>query len=182
MNTAPALVRLGPAVVAALALLALLPSAACSTPQEAETYGPMPDQAIFTDQGVSDFMEKRCGSIDCHGQVGRPLRLYSEWGLRLESGPGGSRDKRPTTEEERLANYQAVIGLEPDAISDCVVSEGRYVDFQLLLKPLDSSGRGVAHKGGPVLRFNDKGWTCLHGWIAGSFDPKDCADAAQIQP
>lgn len=138
-----------------------------------------PDREQFVNGGVSAFMEARCGGLDCHGQVGRPLRIYGKNGLRFAVPEDGLRDTRDTTEEERLENYQSVIGLEPEALSDAVRTQGEYVDFQLLLKPLDDEGRGVRHKGGPVLRAgsNDPGWNCLHGWIAGAHDPQVCAAA-----
>lgn len=31
---------------------------------------------------VSEVMERRCGTLDCHGQAARPLRIYSSSGLR----------------------------------------------------------------------------------------------------
>lgn len=138
-----------------------------------------PNREQFIDGGVSAFMEARCGGLDCHGQVGRPLRIYGKNGLRFQTPENALRDTRDTTPEERLENYQSVIGLEPEAISDCVRTQGAYVDFQLLLKPLDDSGRGVRHKGGPVLRAgsNDPGWSCLFGWLAGAHDPQACAAA-----
>lgn len=139
-----------------------------------------PDKNEFIDGGVSEMMENRCGNLDCHGQVGRPLRLYSATGLRLQTASDGKlRDDRPTTPEERSENYWSVVGLEPEAISDCVRTQGQYVDFQLLLKPLDDSGRGIRHKGGPVLRAsaNDPGWNCLFGWLSGSPNRQACKDA-----
>ena len=130
-------------------------------------------------EGVSPFMEARCGGLNCHGQVGRPLRIYSKNGLRREVAANGLRDTRDTTPEERLENYVSVIGLEPEAISECVRTQCTSMDFHLLLKPLDDSGRGVRHKGGPVLRVgsNDPGWTCLFGWLSGAYDRQACAAA-----
>lgn len=139
----------------------------------------MPSRDAFVLGGVSAFMERRCGALDCHGQVGRPLRIYSQYGLRKQSLDGG-RDKGETTEEERIANYKAVVGLEPEDIAFAVSQEGRFVDFQLLKKPLGIENGGVRHKGGPVLVASDKdpGWQCLLGWIAGRLDSTDCSDAA----
>jgi hypothetical protein len=138
------------------------------------------EQFIAEENGVSFFLEKRCGALDCHGQVGRPMRIYSKEGLRLADGPNGARDTSDTTRAERLANYDTVIGLEPDAIADCYRTRGKYQDFQLLLKPLDESGRGVKHKGGPVLARTDgdAGWACLHGWLSGTLDAPRCKEAA----
>ena len=164
--------------VAALLLAGTSALVACVTnePIDARVY---PDREEFIQGGVSAMMESRCAGMDCHGQVGRPLRLYSANGLRLAVPEQGLRDTRPTTREEQEENYASVIGLEPDAIADCLASGGRYVDFQLLLKPLDDSGRGIRHKGGPVLRAanNDPGWNCLFGWAAGTPDRAACKAA-----
>lgn len=139
-----------------------------------------PDKEEFINGGVSAMMEARCGGLDCHGQVGRPLRLYSQRGLRLATPEQDLRDNRETTPEERLENYQSVIGLEPEGLSDSVRTKGEYTNHQLLLKPLDdASGLGVRHKGGPVLQAskNDPGWQCLIGWIAGEPNRQACTDA-----
>ena len=138
-----------------------------------------PDKEEFINGGVSAMMESRCGGLDCHGQVGRPLRLYSQRGLRLATPETDLRDTRPTTPEERLENYQSVIGLEPEGLSDTVATGGVYVDHQLLLKPLDDEGGlGVRHKGGPVLQPtpNDPGWQCLFGWVKGQPNRQACID------
>jgi hypothetical protein len=138
-----------------------------------------PDKEEFINGGVSAMMESRCGGLDCHGQVGRPLRIYGQRGLRLATPEKDLRDNRPTTPEERLENYQSVIGLEPEGLSDSVMTGGEYVDHQLLLKPLDdSSGLGVRHKGGAVLQAtpNDPGWQCLFGWVKGQPNRQACTD------
>ena len=63
-----------------------------------------PPQDQFIDKGVSAFLEARCGAIDCHGQVGRPLCLYSANGLHRDIGDGGGRDTSGTTRAERVDN------------------------------------------------------------------------------
>lgn len=160
------------------AVMALAALGACvqNEPSDIRFY---PDREEFVNGGVSAMMEARCGGLDCHGQVGRPLRIYSKNGLRYEVPEDGLRDTRDTTPQERQANYESVIGLEPEALSDAVRTQGAYVDFQLLLKPLDDEARGVRHKGGPVLRAgtNDPGWNCFFGWIAGAPDRAACAAA-----
>lgn len=160
--------------------LVLVASAASCLEQEESALVSFPEKTSFVSAGVSAFMERRCGALDCHGQTARPLRIYSQLGLRLAAGPAGARDVSATTPAEIDANYRSVVGLEPEAIGDAVRSRGEYIDFQLLLKPLDVSGGGVRHKGGPVLRLSDTdpGWMCLHGWIAGRPDPAQCKAAA----
>jgi len=161
--------------------LALVVAGGCAQYSASEEPGlALPDQAQFVQEnGVSAFMEKRCGGLDCHGQVGRPLRIYSANGLRFQDGPNGGRPTGATTAEERQENFIGVVGLEPEALSRVLVTEGEFTDLLLFRKPLDTEGGGVRHKGGPVLRFGDDGWRCLTSWAAGpqSFSAKACADA-----
>jgi hypothetical protein len=163
--------------VVVLALLAW----SCAIPADSGQAPDLPDSKSFIDNNVSLFMERRCGSLDCHGQVGRPLRIYSEWGLRLHTGDNNTRDKRPTQPDERLENYLAVVGLDPENLAICFDknSDGTaYDSLQLLKKPLDISGGGIRHKGGPVLHQSqsDKGWACLHNWACAGPDTLNAAD------
>jgi hypothetical protein len=139
----------------------------------------LPDREQFIEGGVSEFLEKRCGATDCHGHVARPLRIYSQNGLRLAKGPDGTRDLSPTSAEERLENYRSTIGLEPEELAESVRTRGEYVNHMLFLKPLGIE-RGVRHKGGPVLTPSDAdpGWVCLLSWVEGEVDGARCAEAA----
>ncbi len=156
---------------------------ACAPPTSAVSDNPeLPDSKSFINNSVSKFMERRCGSLDCHGQRGRPLRIYSEWGLRLEPGQDGQHDKGPTTDKEKLENYYAVVGLEPENLAKCFAQDtgGDFTTFQLLKKPLSIENGGIRHKGGPVLgqNQNDRGWKCLYGWACGQDFSKDDCEAA----
>lgn len=165
--------------VAAAALLgvAVVPSTTGCVGGNPEGLYQFPDEGAFVSKGVSAFMEKRCGSMDCHGNVARPLRLYSQYGLRLEAA-----DVRgPTTAAEQKANYLSVTGLEPEELTTAVASKGAYTDFMLLKKPVGEEGFGVKHKGGPVLRAlpSDPGWSCLLGWVRGDADAAICDQATK---
>lgn len=157
----------------------------CSIPTQSGDVGEVPDQKSFIDNNVSLYMERRCGGLDCHGQVGRPLRLYSEWGLRLQANKDGSRNSSATTTEERVENYKSVVGLEPENLAQCFATKGAsFATFQLLRKPIGIEGTGgVRHKGGSVLRPTptDPGWQCLYGWASGTVDPKQCEEAANVK-
>jgi hypothetical protein len=150
----------------------------CAVENQDGKPGELPDSKSYIEDGVSQFMEVRCGAIDCHGQVGRPLRIYSQNGLRYRAGESG-RVSGPTTNEERQENYLSTVGLEPEALSECFLNGGATFRFQLLQKPLDMANDGVRHKGGPVLRpaENDHGWQCLYGWAQGELDPEECKQA-----
>jgi hypothetical protein len=164
--------------------LAAITGVSCSIPTENSQIGDLPSEKSFTDGKVSLFMEHRCGSLDCHGQFGRPLRIYSEWGLRLKANDDGSRNTAATTADEQKANYQAVIGLQPEELSACFTSKGaNFSTLQLLKKPLNISGNGIRHKGGQILRatLSDHGWQCLYGWASGTSYPDECAQASAVQ-
>lgn len=160
----------------------------CSIPTEERDAGTLPTQASFTTAHVSQFMEARCAGLDCHGQVGRPLRLYSQNGLRLNSNADGTRVSGPTTRDEQIKNYQSVVGLEPEQLSRTFESKGvddsTWFTLQLLKKPLGLDNDGIRHKGGQVLRDvqQDPGWVCLYTWAAG-LKPNQaaCDDASKLK-
>ena len=150
----------------------VLCNSACSVDSTAVSQVILPNRDEFINQGVSTFMQQRCGALDCHGQKGRPMRLYSTNGLRKT--PGKTRATGKLTGEEETDNYFSVVGLEPEEITSSMATLGEYQKFQLLLKPLDISGGGVRHKGGPVLRSTDPGWDCLASWVAGKVNAANC--------
>jgi len=149
---------------------------ACDTPDptaiteiDAPSYNEFVGQNLTATQaGVSQVLQIRCGSLDCHGQVGRALRLYGEFGLRFVEGDA---DNQPgsgaTTDTEFEANYQSVIGLQPEYMT-------------LVYKPLQLE----RHKGGAVFVSGDATYQCLTSWLesggdsGGSVDYDQCGLAA----
>ena len=138
---------------------------------------------------VDPYLARRCATLDCHGQVGRPLRLYSQLGLRQSdagvASPGeitGFRGGIPTTDAEKLANYQAIVGLQPEVMAQVVSDLGDKPErLLLLLKPLNL----IPHKGGDImnqgtLQASDTdaptlGYDCVVDWLQGGvtdIDPK----------
>ena len=100
--------RIG-AGVALMSAVTFAAGPACDTPNPTEITevdAPSYDQfkgvnITATQAGVSRLLEKRCGTLDCHGQVGRSLRLYGQFGLRFVEGdasnqprPDGPRSRR----------------------------------------------------------------------------------------
>lgn len=135
---------------------------------------------------VSLVLERRCGTIDCHGTLARPLRIYSAGGLRLgtleeiadpglafENGtiPGGD----ATSEAEFEANRQAVCGLEPEKTALAVAGTIPPEELMVLRKPLELE----EHKGAQLFLPGDPGATCLSCWVRGFPDVIECADAVQ---
>ncbi len=128
-----------------------------------------PDPDLYR-EAVQPYVEKRCGTLDCHGNTQQPLRIYGQFGLRhpVEANiPGGE----PTSGIESEANYLAACGVEPERMAEALENLGASADqLKLVAKP-----RGqMNHKGGRVVNEGDSGDNCLMGWI-GSISNEDAA-------
>ena len=153
------------------ALLLLL--LCCGSGLEAQTPGheavlAAPAAADFP--AVSDALEVSCGTLDCHGQVGRNLRVYGYGGLRLSTPdtPGGD----PTTDLEYLSSYVSLVSLEPETLSDVATLQADPNQLSLVRKT-----RGIEHhKGGQRARIGDSLDRCIVLWLTGKSDPAPCAD------
>jgi hypothetical protein len=113
-----------------------------------------------TQAGVSRVLELRCGSLDCHGQVGRAMRIYGQDGLRFVDDAGDQPGVQPTTDTEHQANYQSVIGLQPEEMSLVVDQLAPPEALLLLRKPLQLE----RHKGGAVFVEGDDAYQCITSW------------------
>jgi hypothetical protein len=164
-----------------LAPLLLLEIGCVETPDPSlEVEIQQPDFSQFAgdsaNPGVHTFLEQRCGTLDCHGQEGRAFRLFSSGGLRLPGDGGAYPGSSPDTAEEIAANYESLVGLQPEQTS--LVVTGRAAPNTLLIcaKPLALQ----THKGGQVLAPNGSGEACLESWLVGQIDEPSCAAAAQV--
>jgi len=169
------------ALAAGLVALGTLGAVSCAaTPDtDAETVILTPDYATFAGSGmnlgVHTFLEHRCGTLDCHGQVGRPFRLFSQNGLRAANDAGIESGGGPDTPGEVYSNYLSAIGLQPELMSQVVAGDLplSQIETTLLLvaKPLDLQ----VHKGGQQISVGDVSFDCLTGWL--TLLPKANADA-----
>jgi hypothetical protein len=157
-------------VAVAAGVVALGAVSCAATPDVSqETVILTPDYATFAGSGmnvgVHTFLEHRCGTLDCHGQVGRPFRLFSQDGLRAANDAGIESGGAPDTPGEVYANYLSAIGLQPELISQIVAGDVplSQIDDDLLLvaKPLDLQ----VHKGGQQISVGDVSYDCLTGWL-----------------
>lgn len=157
--------------------LSILLVAACSS-VDPNAYTSVKGPA-FGDQGaafrpVSAVVERRCGTLDCHGTLARPLRIYGQYGLRKPGGgdagdyPGGL---TPTTTAELVDNYQSMAGLEPELFNLVVSGKDQPETLTLVRKPrlLEK------HKGGLVWNKGDTGDKCVIDWLTGIKDTTPCA-------
>jgi hypothetical protein len=126
--------------------------------------------------GVHAFLERRCGTLDCHGQTGHAFRLYGSGGLRLANDAGLVSGEGPDTPEEILANYQSLVGLQPEEMSRVVAGLDPPIDLLVVAKPLGLQ----THKGGQELATGDSGDACLESWLVGQIGLLQCQEAAQV--
>jgi hypothetical protein len=156
----------------AIAIVVLV-SSACSTPDRNATVDPVVlDKAQF--EPVVPMLNRTCSSLDCHGSPFRNLRLYGYGGVRL--APGDNPEFPRTTPAEIASNYDAVVGLEPEALR-AFVAGGRKDPTMLAIV---RKGRETeSHKGGARLRAGDPADRCLVSWLAGAVDAAACASAAE---
>lgn len=124
-----------------------------------------PGDAALYAAYVQPYLEVRCATLDCHGVAGRPLRLYSELGLRREAGLRDApiqddRDPTPITTQELDDNRLAIAGI--------VAGTTDPASTLLLMKPLARGAGGMEHVGGAHWETRrDRGYRCLQGYLAG---------------
>jgi len=146
----------------ALASWLVLALGACAVDPQEEL--PLPELDLDGYADVQSFVGPGCASLDCHGDPGRPLRLYALYGLRA------SRDLRglPITMEELDRNLAAFSAQPPD---------------RLLGKPLALDAGGMKHVGGDRWASPDSPeYLCMQAWLEGGSDPEACAAAAENAP
>jgi hypothetical protein len=179
------------AVVAALSAIAMTGVGGIAFSSCVDTSGTTiiacPPFADFAN--VSPVLEKRCGTLDCHGMADRPMRIYGSTGLRAPDPdhandpdyyPGG---KTPTTMLELADNYRAVCGLEPEIMTEVTQGKAKPDALTFIRKPRLTE----KHKGGRIWDQGKPGDRCLTGWLTpsaympGSFDPSDCIEELQHQ-
>jgi hypothetical protein len=127
--------------------------------------------AVPAGASVSAYMERRCGTLDCHGAPERPMRIYGRFGLRDPSAPNYS-GGAATTATELADNYAAVCTIQPEATNDVVEGIG---DPSLLYVVQKARGN-EAHKGGQIVTVGSPGDNCILGWLRG--DPPATVAAA----
>ncbi len=145
----------------ALLWLALLPLMACAAPGQGEITLDPADPVAYRDH-VHPLLEATCASLDCHGAFGRPLRLYSEIGLRLRVD---LRDA-PLTQEELDRNVASLLAVDSARVGS--------PEHLLLTKPLAEGAGGYDHVGEDLWPSqDDPAYRCVQSWMAG-----DIADAS----
>lgn len=157
-----------PAWIAALSLTASAPN--CAVSNDVETLEPPFPEGYAR---VSEMLGVRCGSLDCHGDAARPLRIYSGRGMRLDAAdiPGQS----STTEAEHVASLRSAFALEPSRTSEVVREGGRHPERLTLYR----KALGLEHhKGDAPLARDGVQDRCLASWLERAVDVTRCEQAS----
>jgi hypothetical protein len=156
-----------------LALITALALGACAGPSEPAQRIKAGDAELYASY-VQPYVEVGCATLDCHGDPGRALRLYSELGLRKgaelrPSALSDAVDPLAITDAELDDNRRAFAGV-------ALATDGPK-EHLALLKPLASSAGGIHHVGPTLWPSTDApGYQCLRAYLAGDADA-DPADA-----
>jgi hypothetical protein len=126
---------------------------------------------------VQPVVEKKCGSLDCHGQLPRGLRVYGMNGLRLPNDAGHSPGVGETTAAEARATYVSIVGLEPEKTNALVGTQPRSREDAYRLLVLAKPLAVERHRGGISLRKGEPAEQCLLSWVLGRPDAALCASA-----
>lgn len=152
-------------------LLGLVCSCAPQNQAVEELY--TPDRRSFP--LVADTLTPSCGTLDCHGQWGRNLRLFGGRGLRL--APGDNPSDGATTQQEYDASFRSLIGLEPERLTD-VLLYGQDPAALILVR----KARGKeSHKGGVQMLVGDPLDRCMTSWLSGSVHKESCLRVSGMQ-
>ncbi len=164
---------------------------ACSfAPSDARIGVDAPSYAAFTDGSMTltstaDFLEHRCGSLDCHGS---PQRNFQIWGCNgqrivMDGGPfmpgcrasGGLN----TTQAEYSSTFRSLVALEPTVMSEVVQHGGQNPDALTFVR----KARGEeSHKGGMLVTPGDPQDVCMTAWLTGTSNVPACATAIMDFP
>jgi len=157
-------------VAASAATGALLLSTSCSNTPDPDqlTVALTPDFDTYVTH-VDGYLTRRCGTLDCHGQPGRAYRIYSARGFRLPTLLDGSlvSGEQATDPEERRANFQALVGIEPEEMSRFVAANAPPEDTEAPKRLLfiRKSLKLERHKGGAQMAEDDPGYRCVVAWL-----------------
>jgi hypothetical protein len=160
------------------AALAAATAVACSSPQQQRIGIDAPDSSELGFGPVADYLDHRCGTLDCHGQMGRNLRIWGCNGMRLDPFGVPSCDRTtggtPSTAMEHQATFRSLVGLEPAVMTTVVRLHGQHPELLTFVR----KARGTeAHKGGQLITPGDDQDTCITSWLANGTDLGACGNA-----
>ena len=143
----------------------------------------LPSESVADWQPVADYLDHRCGALDCHGDLQRNLVIWGCDGLRFSptdvpgcrTGPNAPN----TTSDEYDATYRSLVGLEPLVMSQVLTGGGQEPDLLTFVR----KARGEEnHKGGALIVPGDAQDICITSWLAGSTNATACTQAIDTTP
>jgi hypothetical protein len=159
-------------------LASVLVACADLEPGVQDIISPPFDPLVF--RSFSAVMERRCGTLDCHGHVSRPLRIYGQYGLRRYEPEGSpnvenyaeyySGGKEPTTLTELEDNYRSICALEPELVAQVYAKKSSPDVLSIVRK----ARLREKHKGGLLWNKGEAGDVCMTNWLTGSVDTAQC--------
>lgn len=158
----------------AILAASLLQAWGCAPENEGVSGLFLPDAQTFS--LVADGLQPSCGTLDCHGQRGRNLRLFGARGLRLDARHNSAEEA--TTDAEYQASYRSLVGLEPEALDVVLRREGLDAEQLTLVRKARGSER---HRGGVQMLPGDPLDRCLLTWLQGQIQRASCLRVAQQQ-
>jgi hypothetical protein len=136
----------------------------------------VPDRTSFP--VVSDLLDHRCGTLDCHGVTYRNLRIYGREGLRLATDARPSSVLGTTTVPEYDATFQSLVALEPEIMTAVVKDSGAHPERLTFVR----KARGTEdHKGLMVWNEGSPEDICVTSWLAGKVDTATCLAAIAVK-
>jgi len=158
-----------------LAFASIVVAFGCTAPDPNATTELPPPRDVTSFRALDGALGPSCGSLDCHGQPGRNLRIYDVTGLRLSkddiSGVG------VTTDAEILATYRSFVGLEPDLTSKVLTERGAQPERLTIVRKARAS---EVHEGAAVWPEGSDGDRCLTSWLASKTDVAACEKARAL--
>jgi hypothetical protein len=155
------------------------PGERCLDPQNPACFGEF--------RVVHQVLERRCGTLDCHGDPARPFLVYGQLAHRRPGGeiyaeskdqyfPGGT---EPTTPFELMGTHQSACALEPEKMDAVVKGQAGVDTLTLVRKPRLQE----KHKGGRLWGAGtaNTGDFCLVAWITGRFAEGENACQAELR-
>jgi hypothetical protein len=143
-----------------LAPFAAIVAFACTSPSpDACASEQVPDAASFP--AVAAMLVQSCGSLDCHGTIARNLRLYGDTALRYALTDVPS-TLIPTTPDEVSQDFESLVGLEPEIMTEVVASGGANPERLTFVRKAMGT---ESHKGGAVIVEGDDRYVCVTSWL-----------------
>jgi hypothetical protein len=123
---------------------------------------------------VGDFLQHRCGTLDCHGQIERNFKVYSGDGLRLAGDAVSGDALNPTTDDEYRTTWASIADLEPEVMQSVMADHGDKPERLTFVRKM----RGTEWHAPPRLVVpGDDQDTCVTTWLGGHTDVDACTKA-----